>query len=57
LLLRVLARKPKGKRETGKPRRRWEDIITINLQEIVWEDMKLNDRMNMMVTEKFVKNN
>jgi hypothetical protein len=54
--LRVLARNPKGKRDTGKPRRRWEDIITMNLQEIVWEDMKLKDRMNRMVTEKFVTN-
>jgi len=26
--------KPEGKRRLGKPRRRWEDIITMDLQEV-----------------------
>jgi len=31
---RVLAGKPGGKRQMGRPRRRWEDNITIDLQEV-----------------------
>jgi hypothetical protein len=31
---RVLVRKPEGKRPLGRPRRRWEDNIRINLQEV-----------------------
>ena len=31
---RVLAGKPKGKRPLGRPRRRWEDNITMDLQEV-----------------------
>jgi len=31
---RVLVGKPKGMRPHGKPRRRWEDNIKINLQEV-----------------------
>jgi hypothetical protein len=31
---RVLVRKPEGKRPLGKPRRRWEDNIKIDLQEV-----------------------
>jgi hypothetical protein len=30
---RVLAQKPEGKRPLGKPRRRWEDNIKMDLQE------------------------
>jgi hypothetical protein len=33
-VFRVLVRKPKGKRTLGRPRRRWEDNITIDLQEV-----------------------
>jgi len=29
--------KPEGKRPLGKPRRRWEDNIKMNLQEVGWE--------------------
>ena len=29
--------KPEGKRPNGKPRRRWEDNITIDLQGVVGE--------------------
>ena len=31
---RVLVGKPEGKRPRGKPRRRWEDKIKIDLQEV-----------------------
>jgi len=33
-LYRVLMRKPEGKRPLGRPRRRWEDNIKKNLQEV-----------------------
>ena len=36
---RVLVGKPKGKRSLGRPRRRWEDNIKMDLQEVeVGED-------------------
>jgi len=31
---RVLVRKPEGKRILGRPRRRWEDNIKMDLQEV-----------------------
>ena len=31
---RILVGKPKGKRPLGRPRRRWEDNIKIDLQEV-----------------------
>jgi hypothetical protein len=31
---RVLVRKPEGKRPMGRPRRRWEDNIKVDLQEV-----------------------
>jgi hypothetical protein len=31
---RVLVGKPEGKRPLGRPRRRWEDIIRMDLQEV-----------------------
>jgi hypothetical protein len=31
---RALVGKPEGKRPLGRPRRRWEDSITIDLQEV-----------------------
>ena len=31
---RVLVGKPEGKRPLGRPRRRWEDNIKINLREV-----------------------
>ena len=31
---RVLVRKPEGKRPLGRPRRRWEDSIKMDLQEM-----------------------
>ena len=33
---RVLVGKPDGKRPLGRPRRRWEDNIKMNLQQVVW---------------------
>ena len=33
-LYRVLGGKPEGKRPLGKPRRRWEDNIKMDLQEV-----------------------
>jgi hypothetical protein len=32
----VLVRKPEGKKPLGKPRRRWEDNIKTDLQEVGW---------------------
>ena len=32
--LKILTGKPKGKRPLGRPRRRWEDNIRMNLEEI-----------------------
>jgi hypothetical protein len=37
---RVLVRKPEGKTPLGRPRRRWEDGIRMNLREIVWGDIE-----------------
>ena len=31
---RVLVRKPEGKRSLGRPRRRWEDNIKVDLKEV-----------------------
>jgi hypothetical protein len=31
--------KPERKRKTGRHRRRWEDNIKMDLQEVGWEDM------------------
>jgi hypothetical protein len=33
---RVLMGKPEGKRPLGRPRRRWEDAIRMDLREIGW---------------------
>ena len=33
---RVLVGKPEGKRPLGRPRRRWEDNINMDLQEVGW---------------------
>jgi hypothetical protein len=39
---RVLVGVPKGKRPLGRPRRRWEDNIKMDLQEVGFEDMELD---------------
>jgi hypothetical protein len=36
---RILVGKPEGKRPLGSPRRRWVDIIKMDLREIEWDDM------------------
>jgi hypothetical protein len=33
---RVLVGMPEGKRPLGRPRRRWVDLITMDLREICW---------------------
>jgi hypothetical protein len=35
--------KPEGKRPLGRPRRRWEDNIKMNLRAIGWSDMNWID--------------
>ena len=40
---RVLVMKPEGKRPLGRPRRRWENNIKIDLQEVVCEGMDWMD--------------
>jgi hypothetical protein len=39
-LYEVLVGKPEGKRPLGRPRRRWEDGIRMDLREIDWEDVE-----------------
>jgi len=34
---RVLVEKPRGKRQLGRPMRRWEDNIKMDLHEVEWE--------------------
>jgi hypothetical protein len=34
---KILVRKPKGKRPSGRPRLRWEDNIRMGLRELGWE--------------------
>jgi hypothetical protein len=34
---RLLVARPKGRRQRGSPRRRWESNITIDLRETVWD--------------------
>jgi hypothetical protein len=36
----VLVGKSKGKRPLGRPRRRWEDNISMDLREIGWEGVE-----------------
>jgi hypothetical protein len=36
---RILVGKPEGKRPLGRPRRRWEDNIRMDLREIGWSGM------------------
>ena len=38
-MYRVSVRKPQGKRPLGRPRRRWEDNIKMDLQEVECGDM------------------
>jgi hypothetical protein len=36
---RVLVGQPEGKRPQGRPRRRWENIIKMDLREVEWGNM------------------
>jgi hypothetical protein len=36
---RVLVGRPEGRKPLGRPRRRWEDNIKMDLQEVGWEGM------------------
>jgi hypothetical protein len=36
---RILVGRPEGRRPLGRPRRRWEDNIKMDLQEVVWGAM------------------
>jgi hypothetical protein len=40
---RVLVRRREGKRPIGRPRRRWEDNIEIDLQEVGWRGVNWID--------------
>jgi hypothetical protein len=40
---RILVGKPEGKRPLGRPRRRWEDNIKMDLREIEWGGMDWTD--------------
>jgi hypothetical protein len=37
----ILVGKPEGKRPFGRPRRRWEDNIRMDVREMVWEGVDL----------------
>jgi hypothetical protein len=53
---RVLVGRPEGRRPLGRPRRRWEDNIKMDLQEVRWGDMdwidmaKDRDRLRAVVS-------
>jgi hypothetical protein len=40
---RVLVGRPEGRRPLGRPRRRWEDIIKMDLQDVGWREMNWID--------------
>jgi hypothetical protein len=59
---RILVGRPKGRRPLGRPRRRWEDNIKIDLQEVGWgmdwiELAQDRDRWRALVNESpgFIK--
>ena len=41
-MYRVLVGKPEGRRPLGRPRRRWEDNIKTDLQEVDWIELALD---------------
>jgi hypothetical protein len=49
---RVLVGKPKGKKQLGRPRRRWDDNIKADLQEVGWIQLVQDtDRWRALVIE------
>jgi hypothetical protein len=36
---RILVGRPEGRRPLGRPRRRWDDNIKMDIREVGWEDM------------------
>jgi hypothetical protein len=48
---RILVGKPEGKRPLGRPRRRWEDNIKMDLRQIGWDQWRdfVNMLMNFLV--------
>jgi hypothetical protein len=36
---RILVGRPEGRRPLGRPRRRWEDNIKMDIQEVRWVDL------------------
>jgi hypothetical protein len=40
---RILMRKPEGKRQLGRPRRRWMDNVKMDLREMGWGGMEWID--------------
>jgi hypothetical protein len=40
---KVLVGKPEGRRPLGRPRRRWEDGISMDLREIGWDGLDSTD--------------
>jgi hypothetical protein len=40
---RILVGRPEGRRPLGRPRRRWEDNIKMDIREVGWEDMNWID--------------
>jgi hypothetical protein len=36
---RMLVGRPEGKRQLGRPRRRWEDNVNMDLKETGWESV------------------
>jgi hypothetical protein len=59
-MYRVLMGKPEGKRPLGRPRRRWEDGIRMDLREISWRSVDwiqlAQDRDRWRVLVKTVMN-
>jgi hypothetical protein len=39
VVYRLLVGKPEGKRQLGRPRRRWVDNIRMDLGEVGWDDV------------------
>jgi hypothetical protein len=51
---RILFGKPEGKRPFGRPRRRWEDNIRLDLREIGWQSVDLNQGQDRDKWRSFV---